>query len=103
MEKLIEKIRSNEVQVQSESILHQFVFYKDLDGSLLDVETVAVEVINILRPIVAISIYINFIVMALSQFPHERVKLKNTPDYIHLFIQEVRRFYPLVPVAAKKG
>ncbi|WP_096550158.1 cytochrome P450 [Ureibacillus thermosphaericus] len=103
MEKLIEKIRSNEVQVQSESILHQFVFYKDLNGSLLDVETVAVEIINILRPIVAISIYINFIVMALSQFPHERVKLKNTPDYIHLFIQEVRRFYPLVPVAAAKA
>ncbi|MEK4496651.1 cytochrome P450 [Ureibacillus sp. FSL W8-0352] len=103
MEKLIEKIRSNEVQVQSESILHQFVFYKDLDGSLLDVETVAVEVINILRPIVAISIYINFIVMALSQFPHERVKLKSTPDYIHLFIQEIRRFYPLVPVAAAKA
>lgn len=103
MEKLVEKIRSDEVQVQQDSIMHQFVFYKDLDGNLLDAETAAVEIINILRPVIAISVYINFIVMALAQYPHERVKLKKHPGYTPLFIQEVRRFYPFFPFAVAKA
>lgn len=102
MTELIERIRTNKVQVQKDSILHQFVFYKDLEGNLLSTETVAVEMINILRPIVAVSIYISFIVLALTQFPHERVKLKTTPDYAHFFIQEVRRYYPFFPFIAAK-
>ncbi|NLY79827.1 MAG: cytochrome P450 [Lysinibacillus sp.] len=102
MEELVEKIRAGKVQVQEESILHQFVFSKDFEGNLLHRETVAVEIINILRPIVAISIYMCFIVMALAQFPHERVKLKKTSDYAHFFIQEIRRYYPFFPFVAAK-
>ncbi|WP_328220015.1 cytochrome P450 [Ureibacillus terrenus] len=102
MTELVERIRSGEVQVQPDSILHQFVFYKEMDGNLLDAETAAVEIINVLRPVVAISIYINFIVMALAQFPHERAKLKQHPDYAILFVQEVRRFYPFFPFVLAK-
>ncbi|MEJ9280088.1 cytochrome P450 [Ureibacillus thermosphaericus] len=40
--------------------------------------------------------------MALNQFPHERTKLKTTPDYAHFFIQEVRRYYPFFPFVAAK-
>lgn len=103
MEQLVERIRSNKVQVHPDSILHQFVFYKDLDGRQLDAETAAVEIINIVQPVVAISIYINFLVMALAHFPHERVKLKQHPDYAHFFIQEVRRFYPFLPFVAARA
>lgn len=102
MEELVGKIRSKEVQIQKDSILHQFIFHKDLEGNLLDVETAAVEIINILRPVVAVSVYISFIVMAMAQFPHERVKLKNTPDHGHFFIHEVRRYYPFFPFVLAK-
>lgn len=102
IEELVVKVRAGNVQVQKDSILNQFIFHKDLEGNVLDVETTAVEIINILRPVVAISIYICFIAMALAQFPHERVKLKKAPGYGHLFIQEVRRYYPFFPFIVAK-
>src|SRR5690625_2922236 len=58
----------------------------------------AVELVNILRPIVAISVYINFTALALHQFPQEVEKLKEKDDdYGRMFVQEVRRYYPFLP------
>lgn len=78
--------------------LHKFSWYRDLEGNLLDTETAAVEVINILRPIVAIAIFINFIALALHHYPEEKEKLKSgDKKYSQMFVQEVRRFYPFFP------
>lgn len=59
------------------------------------------EVINILRPIVAISIFINFIELAVHYYPEEREKLESGDEkYIQMFVQEVRRFYRFFPFVA---
>jgi len=64
-------------------------------------KTIAVEVINLLRPIVAISIYINFLTLAIYHYPEEKKKLKlNNDEYREMFVQEVRRFYPFFPFIA---
>ena len=68
----------------------------------MDIETVTVEVINMLRPIVAIGIYINFSLLALLEFPEEKEKLQSYNDYSKMFVQEVRRFYPFFPFVAAK-
>lgn len=58
----------------------------------------AVELINILRPIVAIATYIAFSALALHENPECKTKLKNTRDnYLDMFVQEVRRYYPFTP------
>ncbi|WP_102275528.1 cytochrome P450 [Cytobacillus massiliigabonensis] len=98
VEELVNNVRAGNVQPPKNSAFDQFVRHRNLDGHLLDTETVAVEIINILRPIVAIAIYINFLTLALHYYPEERNKLKSDhTNYAELFIQEVRRFYPFFP------
>ncbi|RHW34978.1 cytochrome P450 [Lysinibacillus yapensis] len=99
---LIIDMREDKLKISKDTVLHQFAFHKDANGHLLDEKTVTVEIINMLRPIVAISIYINFSLLALLQFPEQKEKLKTFPDYSKMFVQEVRRFYPFFPFVAAK-
>ena len=95
---LIDDVREGKVTPPSNSALHTFASFRDMDDDLIDSEIAAVEVINILRPIVAIAIYINFIFLALHHYPDEKEKLQQSDEkYALMFIQEVRRFYPFFP------
>ena len=73
--------------------------HRDADGTLLDPRTAAVEVLNILRPTVAISWFAAFAAHALHRHPEHRAALAgdDDPAYAHAFAQEVRRFYPFAP------
>ncbi|WP_080873422.1 hypothetical protein [Oceanobacillus timonensis] len=98
MKKRIDKVREGELEIPKHTILYRLSWHRDMEGNLLNPETVAVEVINLLRPIVAIAIYINFTFLSLYQNPNEREKLKKEDDiYSEMFVQEVRRFYPFFP------
>lgn len=93
IEELIDRVRDGKVNPPENTTLHKFAWYRDLEGNLLDTETAAVEVINILRPIVAIAIFINFIALAVHHYPEEKEKLKSGDEkYARMFVQEVRRF-----------
>ncbi|WP_405102837.1 cytochrome P450 [Oceanobacillus sp. FSL H7-0719] len=101
IEKQVIKVREGKIKSPENSALHSFSWHYDLEGKLLDTEVAAVEVINILRPIVAIAIFINFIALALLEHPDKKKKLKSQNEkYAQMFIQEVRRFYPFFPFAA---
>lgn len=102
IQELIQAAREKKVQFPQNTPLHQFSFYQDKDGHLLDIETTSVEILNLLRPIVAIAIYINFTVLALYQYPEQKEKLKTYNDYQKMFVQEVRRFYPFFPFVAAR-
>ena len=103
MGELIDKVRHGKVTPPENTALHRFSWHREIDGNLLDTETAAVEVINILRPIVAIAIFINFIALAVHHFPEERKKLQSGDEkYAQMFIQEVRRFYPFFPFVIAK-
>src|SRR5690625_1869440 len=66
---LINEVRNGNVNPPENTALYRFSWHRDLEGNLLDTENVAVEVINILRPIVAIAIFINFIALAVHHYP----------------------------------
>ena len=98
MGELINKVRQGTVTPPENTALYRFSWHRELDGNLLDTETASVEVINIIRPIVAIAIYINFVALAVHHNPEEREKLQSGNEkYAQMFIQEVRRFYPFFP------
>lgn len=98
MQELIEKVRQGTVTPPGNTALYKFSWHRELDGNLLDLEVATVEVINILRPIVAIAIFINFITLALHHYPEERkMLLAGDEKYAEMFIQEVRRYYPFFP------
>jgi fatty-acid peroxygenase len=94
---LIEKVRARELDVPEESAAHIIAWYRDLDGELLDTEIAAVELINVLRPTVAVARFVTFAALALHEHPECRRKIQTDEDYLELFVQEVRRFYPLFP------
>lgn len=103
MGELVEGVRNREVHPPENSPLHIFSWHRDTKGNLLEIPTVAVEMINILRPIVAIAVFITFITVALHHYPSEREKLKiGDEKYLQMFVQEVRRFYPFFPFVTAK-
>ncbi|NBJ70377.1 MULTISPECIES: cytochrome P450 [Clostridia] len=100
---LIVKVRQGTLNPSENTALHQFSWHRELNGEFLDTEIAAVEVINILRPVVAIAIYINFIIVAVNNYPKEKMKLQTSDEkYAEMFIQEVRRFYPFFPFVIAK-
>ena len=77
--------------------------HRDLNGELLDRRVAAVELINILRPTVAIARFIVFAAAALHRHPQSRSKLRaGDAGDVRFFVQEVRRFYPFFPFAAAR-
>ncbi len=103
IEDLIENVRNEQLAVSPDRALYTFSWHKDLEGNLLDKKTVAVELLNLLRPIVAIAVYVCLTGLAIHQFPNVVAKLESGKDKDHQwFIQEVRRFYPFFPFAAAR-
>ncbi len=70
-------------------------FYRDIDKNHLDSHMAGVELINVLRPIVAISTFIVFEALALHEYPKSKDKLlSGDENELKMFVQEVRRYYP---------
>jgi fatty-acid peroxygenase len=58
----------------------------------------AVELLNLLRPTVAVARYVTFAALALHQHPEWRERLQaGGEETAEQFVQEVRRFYPFFP------
>ena len=64
----------------------------------MNAQMAAIELINVLRPIVAISTYITFATLALQEHPEWKEKfLSGDSNNFEMFAQEVRRYYPFGP------
>ncbi|NJR41020.1 MAG: cytochrome P450 [Leptolyngbyaceae cyanobacterium CSU_1_4] len=100
--KVIDKIREHELEVPEDSAAYAFALYRTPEGNLLDRHGAVVDLINILRPVVAIARYIMFAALALHEHPECHQKLKDEANYRELFTQEVRRFYPFFPLIAAR-
>lgn len=72
--------------------------HTDERGRLLAPRVAAVEVLNLLRPTVAVSVYIVFLAHALHEHPEWRARIGADPSATEWFVQEVRRFYPFFPM-----
>jgi fatty-acid peroxygenase len=70
-----------------------------LAGSGLDRTTAGVELLNLLRPTVAVTRFATFAALALHTQPKAAAWLRQDPaSRIEPFVQEIRRFYPFFPV-----
>jgi fatty-acid peroxygenase len=95
---MIEAVRLGQIPVQEGTPLYAMATYQSLEGSQMDQEMAAIELINFIRPIIAISTYIIFGALSLYNFPQCKEQLiKGDPAYADWFVQEVRRFYPFGP------
>lgn len=96
--RLIEAEREK-AQATGSSPLAVVAAHRDGDGELLTKDEATVEILNILRPTVAIGRYIMFAALALEEHPHWKVALPGGDDALYeRFAEEVRRLYPFFPV-----
>ncbi|MEH3054651.1 MAG: cytochrome P450 [Patulibacter minatonensis] len=115
---LAERVRAGRVDVDPAEAFRVMADHRDADGSPLSGETLMTEMVNLLRPTVAIARYLTFALLALHANPAERRLLQRsralasvdaaaaTPaeavddpaDPIWRFVQEVRRTAPFFPL-----
>ncbi|AUX41241.1 uncharacterized protein SOCE26_026510 [Sorangium cellulosum] len=95
---VVARIRDGSLGVPEGSPVHLVATYRDVDGNLLSPKIAAVEILNVLRPTVAVSVYLTFVAHALHHHPASRQRIAAGDDvYLDRFVQEVRRFYPFFP------
>jgi fatty-acid peroxygenase len=101
---LVKSQRSDGESPLRQTPFSEVIKYRDSDDKLLSEKVAAVEVLNLLRPIVAISCFITFAIHALLNHSGiDRKRLSGDDEYLDFFVQEVRRFYPFFPAAVGRA
>lgn len=93
--RLVEDVRAGTTVAPAGSVLDGFVRHRGADGRLLDPHTAAVELLNVIRPTVAVCWFVTYAGHALRRRPELRERLiGDDPAYAVAFAHELRRFYP---------
>ena len=101
---LIEQVRDGTLTIPEDRALHAFATHRDLDGKPLDAQVAATDLLSVLRPTVAVGVFVMFAAHALHHHPGARQGVRDGGDGELLrFVQEVRRFYPFFPVTAARA
>jgi len=105
MRGVVDGARSGRRELPAGSPADVVARHRNLDGSLLDVTHAAVEIINLLRPTVAVERFLTFAALALHEHPESRERLAAEIDdgYAERFVQEVRRHYPFFPMVGGRA
>ncbi|MET9962450.1 cytochrome P450 [Streptomyces sp. NPDC006326] len=83
------------------TVLEAVADHREADGGMPGPRTAAVELLNIIRPTVAVAWFAAFAAHALHRNPALRERLRaDDGAYARAFAHEVRRFYPFVPFLA---
>jgi fatty-acid peroxygenase len=95
---LVERVRAGTASVPAGSAVEEVARHRDADHTLLPPTVAAVELINVIRPTVAISWFLAFSGHALALRPGYRGRLgEGDPAFAEAWAHEVRRFYPFAP------
>lgn len=87
-----------------ESPLAVIAFHRDADGEVLSNADAAVELINVLRPVVAVARYIVFGALAMHEHPAWQARLARGDEAaLAMFVEEVRRYYPFFPAVGGRA
>jgi fatty-acid peroxygenase len=100
---LVAAVRAGRLTV-SGTALEAVAVYRERDGQPLSDRVAGVELLNMLRPTVAVAYFVAFAADALAADPALRDRLAaGGEDVLEAFAHELRRYYPFVPMLAAKG
>ena len=100
---LISSVRNSRFLPPTGSALEVIAAHRDRDGRVLPPKAAAVELLNILRPTVAVAVWATFGALALHRLPawRSRVAPGSAADR-EAFSQEVRRYFPFAPFVSAR-
>jgi fatty-acid peroxygenase len=103
---VIQRIRSGLLHAPPGSAAYEIAWQRER-GRLLSLRVAAVELINVLRPTLAIARFITFAGLALHEHRDRLAAIDpvwdwNDTEDLQAFVQEVRRFYPFFPFVAAR-
>ncbi|MEU8296879.1 cytochrome P450 [Micromonospora sp. NPDC048909] len=99
---LVDRVRAGALPAPAGSALRVIAEHHDTQGRPLPRRIAAVELLNVLRPTVAVDRFIVFAALALHDHPAWRQRVRDDDETTGWFVQEVRRYYPFFPVAAAR-
>ncbi|WP_459616201.1 cytochrome P450 [Bordetella sp. 2513F-2] len=98
---LVEAVRRG--RLRARHALAEVSSHRDFRGRPLPARVAAVELLNLLRPTVATSVFVVFAALAAHRHPAEVPPLDGSdPARLQAFLDEVRRFYPFFPAVAAR-
>lgn len=111
IEGVVTRVRRDTLEADPSSALYAMAHLRDEHDRPVPVDVAARELVDLLRPTVAISWYVTFAALALHEHPRARERLLHegygggagAGAYADLFMQEVRRFYPFTPFLGAKA
>lgn len=105
---VVADVRAGRLVAPPGSALDVVTSFTDLDGRPLDDRTAAVELLNMVRPSVAVAWFVAFSGLALHENPSWRARLaagtgEDLDRDLEAFAHEVRRLYPFAPVVGARA
>jgi fatty-acid peroxygenase len=92
------------VDPSANSVAGAVLRHRDADGAPLKLGTAAVELLNLLRPTVAVGRFVVFAALALHQHPTWQTRFRDgDEEHLRGFVQEVRRCAPFFPVVGGRA
>lgn len=104
LENIVERVRSGDLEPPPETPLALVAAHEQPDGSLVEAKVAAIELLNILRPVVAIGRFVTFSALELHRDRRWHQLISAGDEHLEDFVEEVRRISPFFPfVGAKTG
>lgn len=94
---IVASVRAAPARVPDDVPVRRLAEHRDATGEPLDDQTAAVELIDLLRPTVAVARFIVLAALTLRRYPDARAFVVGSEEEQTCFVQEVRRFYPFFP------
>jgi fatty-acid peroxygenase len=96
--RLVERVRAGAVEPVKGSAVDVVARHRDADGELLIPRVAAVELLNVIRPTVAVCWFVAHAGHALHRWPQHRELLRTGgAAFAEAYAHELRRFYPFAP------
>ncbi|HEX2130111.1 MAG TPA: cytochrome P450 [Actinophytocola sp.] len=99
---LVRGVRDGSVAAPDGSALERVARHREPDGEPLSPRLAAVELLNVIRPTVAVCWFVAFAGHALHRWPEHRRRLA-AGGMVTEFVHELRRFYPFAPFVAGRA
>jgi fatty-acid peroxygenase len=99
---VIDEVRLGTIEVKPESPVYKIAHFRHSNGERLSLQIAAVELLNLIRPTVAIAWWVSFAALALHEHPDYAQRLRQDSAFSEPFAQEVRRIYPFAPYLGAK-